>query len=77
MEADDAFDTVSGTLGLRVRQIHSVLDKRAGAVTLHARGRDIEERRPYSSTRRPVAGQDLGARARFTGPTNVTILLKH
>jgi hypothetical protein len=44
MEADDAFDTVSGTLGLTgAADTILVLDKRAGAVTLHARGRDIEE----------------------------------
>jgi hypothetical protein len=44
MEADDAFDTVSGTLGLTgAADAILVLDKRAGAVTLHARGRDIEE----------------------------------
>ncbi len=44
MEADDAFDTVSGTLGLTgAADSILVLDKRAGTVTLHARGRDIEE----------------------------------
>jgi hypothetical protein len=44
MEADDAFDTVSGTLGLTgAADTILVLDKRAGAVTLYARGRDIEE----------------------------------
>jgi hypothetical protein len=44
MEADDAFDTVSGTLGLTgAADTILVLDKRAGAVMLHARGRDIEE----------------------------------
>jgi hypothetical protein len=44
MEADDAFDTVSGTLGLTgAADTILVLNKRAGAVTLHARGRDIEE----------------------------------
>ena len=44
MGADDAFDTVSGTLGLTgAADTILVLDKRAGAVTLHARGRDIEE----------------------------------
>jgi Transcriptional regulator, AbiEi antitoxin len=44
MGADDAFDTVSGTLGLTgAADTILVLDKKAGAVTLHARGRDIEE----------------------------------
>lgn len=44
MEADDAFDTVSGTLGLTgAADTILVLNKRAGVVTLHARGRDIEE----------------------------------
>ena len=44
MEADDPFDTVSGTLGLTgAADTIVVLKRRAGAVTLHARGRDIEE----------------------------------
>jgi hypothetical protein len=44
MDADDAFDTVSGTLGLTgAADTILVLEKRASAVTLHARGRDIEE----------------------------------
>jgi AAA domain-containing protein len=44
MEADDPFDTVSGTLGLTgAADTIVVLKRHAGAVTLHARGRDIEE----------------------------------
>ncbi len=44
MEADDPFDTVSGTLGLTgAADTIIVLKRHAGAVTLHARGRDIEE----------------------------------
>ena len=44
MEADDPFDTVSGTLGLTgAADSIIVLKRHAGAVTLHARGRDIEE----------------------------------
>ena len=44
MEADDPFDTVSGTLGLTgAADAIIVLKRHAGAVTLHARGRDIEE----------------------------------
>jgi hypothetical protein len=44
MEADDPFDTVSGTLGLTgAADTIIVLKRRAGTVTLHARGRDIEE----------------------------------
>ena len=44
MEADDPFDTVSGTLGLTgAADTILVLKRHAGAVTLHARGRDIEE----------------------------------
>jgi hypothetical protein len=44
MEADDPFDTVSGTLGLTgPADTIIVLKRSAGAVTLHARGRDIEE----------------------------------
>jgi hypothetical protein len=42
--ADDAFDTVSGTLGLTgAADTIVVLKKSAGAVTLHVRGRDVEE----------------------------------
>jgi AAA domain len=44
MDADDPFDTVSGTLGLTgAADTILVLRRHAGAVTLHARGRDIEE----------------------------------
>ena len=44
MEADDPFDTVSGTLGLTgAADTIVILKRHAGAVTLHARGRDIEE----------------------------------
>jgi hypothetical protein len=44
MDADDPFDTVSGTLGLTgAADSIIVLKRHAGAVTLHARGRDIEE----------------------------------
>ncbi len=44
MDADDVFDTVSGTLGLTgAVDTILVLTKKAGAVTLHVRGRDIEE----------------------------------
>ena len=44
MEAEDPFDTVSGTLGLTgAADTIIVLKRHAGAVTLHARGRDIEE----------------------------------
>lgn len=45
MEADDAFDTVSGTLGLTGAADTILILKRQGdAVTLYARGRDIEEK---------------------------------
>jgi hypothetical protein len=44
MEAEDVFDTVSGTLGLTGAVASMLVMKRvAGNVTLHARGRDIEE----------------------------------
>jgi hypothetical protein len=44
MDADDPFDTVSGTLGLTgAADTILILKRQAGAVTLHARGRDIEE----------------------------------
>jgi AAA domain len=43
-EADDVFDTVSGTLGLSAAADTILIMKRkAGAVTLYVRGRDIEE----------------------------------
>jgi hypothetical protein len=43
-EADDVFDTVSGSLGLTAAADTTLIMKRqAGAVTLHVRGRDIEE----------------------------------
>jgi hypothetical protein len=44
MEADDPFDTISGTLGLTgAADTILVIKKQAGAATLYARGRDIEE----------------------------------
>jgi hypothetical protein len=44
MDADDVFDTVSGTLGLTgAVDTILVLTKKAGIATLHVRGRDIEE----------------------------------
>jgi len=44
MEADDPFDTVSGTLGLTgAADTILVLKRQAGSVTMYARGRDIEE----------------------------------
>jgi hypothetical protein len=43
-DADDPFDTVSGTLGLTGAADTILIIRRAsGGVTLHARGRDIEE----------------------------------
>ena len=43
-EADDVFDTVSGSLGLSAAaDTILVLKRQAGAVTLHIRGRDTEE----------------------------------
>jgi hypothetical protein len=44
MEAEDVFDTISGTLGL-TGAVDSmlVMKRQAGNVTLYARGRDIEE----------------------------------
>ena len=45
MEADDPFDMVSGTNGLTgAADTILVLRRQAGTVTLHARGRDIEEK---------------------------------
>jgi hypothetical protein len=44
MEADDPFDMVSGTNGLTgAADTILVLKRQAGKITLHARGRDIEE----------------------------------
>jgi hypothetical protein len=43
-EADDVFDTISGSLGLSAAADTLLIMKRqSGAVTLHVRGRDIEE----------------------------------
>jgi hypothetical protein len=43
-EADDAFDTVSGTLGLTAAaDTILMLKRKSGSVILYARGRDIEE----------------------------------
>src|ERR1700730_7776698 len=43
-EADDVFDTVSGSLGLTgASDTILIMKRQAGAVTLHVRGRDIEE----------------------------------
>lgn len=45
MEADDPFDMVSGTNGLTgAADTILVLRRQSGTVTLHARGRDIEEK---------------------------------
>jgi hypothetical protein len=44
MEADDPFDTVSGTHGLTcAADTILILKRSANGVTLYARGRDIEE----------------------------------
>ena len=44
MEADDVFDTVSGSLGLTgAADTILIMKRQAGSVTLHVRGRDIEE----------------------------------
>jgi hypothetical protein len=44
MDADDPFDTVSGTLGLTgAADTILILKRQSGGITLHARGRDIEE----------------------------------
>jgi hypothetical protein len=43
-DADDAFDTVSGTLGLTgAADTILIIKRRSNGVTLYARGRDIEE----------------------------------
>jgi hypothetical protein len=43
-EADDAFDTVSGTLGLTgAADTILIIKRRSNGVVLYARGRDIEE----------------------------------
>ena len=43
-EADDVFDTVSGSLGLTgAADTILIMKRQAGTVTLHVRGRDIEE----------------------------------
>jgi AAA domain/Bifunctional DNA primase/polymerase, N-terminal len=44
MEADDPFDTVSGTLGLSgAADTLLILKRQSGAFTLYVRGRDVEE----------------------------------
>jgi hypothetical protein len=44
MEAEDVFDTISGTLGLSgAVDTMLVMKRQSGNVTLHVRGRDIEE----------------------------------
>jgi hypothetical protein len=44
MDADDPFDTVSGTLGLTgAADTILILKRQSGGITLHARGREIEE----------------------------------
>jgi hypothetical protein len=44
MDADDPFDTVSGTLGLTgAADTILIMRRNAGSLLLHARGRDIEE----------------------------------
>jgi AAA domain len=43
-EAEDVFDTVSGTLGLTgAADTIAILKRQNGAITLHIRGRDVEE----------------------------------
>jgi RecA-family ATPase len=45
MDADDPFDTVSGTLGLTgAADTILIVKRKAGTYTLYARGRDIEEK---------------------------------
>jgi hypothetical protein len=49
MDADDVFDTVSGTLGLTgAVDTILVLTKKAQGTTLHIRGRDIEDENPLA-----------------------------
>jgi len=44
MDAEDVFDTVSGSLGLTgAADTILIMKRQAGAVTLHVRGRDIED----------------------------------
>ena len=44
MDADDPFDTVSGTLGLTgAADTIIIIRRHAGSVALHVRGRDVEE----------------------------------
>jgi AAA domain len=43
-EAEDVFDTVSGSLGLTgAADTIAIMKRQSGAVTLHVRGRDVEE----------------------------------
>jgi hypothetical protein len=70
-EADDIFDTVSGTLGLTgAADTILIMKRQAGAVTLYVRGRDIEEAEmamqfDKSSCRWSI----LGTAAECIGPT--------
>ena len=51
-EADDVFDTVSGSLGLTgAADTILIMKRQAGAVTLYVRGRDIEESRDGPAVR--------------------------
>jgi hypothetical protein len=55
MEADDPFDTVSGTVGLTgAADTILILRRHAGSVALHARGRDIEEMETALQFERPT-----------------------
>jgi hypothetical protein len=49
LNAEDIFDTISGTLGRTgTADTILVLTKKAGTITLHVRGRDIEEETPLA-----------------------------
>lgn len=64
MDSEDAFDTISGTLGLTGAPDTILVLKRdtSGAIILHGRGRDL--RRPSASTKTHARGLSSVARAK-------------
>ena len=71
-EADDAFDTVSGTLGLTgALDTILVLKREPAAVVLHGRGRDlIEIEKAMTFNEDSCVWTMMGSRARSAPPAN-------
>ena len=78
-EAEDVFDTVSGSLGLTgAADTILIMKRQAGTVTLHVRGRDIEEtERPCNSIRIAANGASSAPPPKSTDRRSATASSPH